>query len=79
MNPPVIVRRNRLFVIDKNVIPEGAETPEISGALYAAVHDEFKGAAYSEGYKHLSIQDRIDSLNKFAWQWLEDRGFKYEG
>lgn len=77
MNPPVIVRRTRLFSIDETVLPEQANTNSIKVALYAAIHEEFKGAAFSERYKTLTIEQRMQSINDFAWQWLEDRGFRY--
>jgi hypothetical protein len=76
MKPPVIVRRNRLFCIDEEVLPAAANTTPLKGALYAAIHEEFKGAAYSEGYKTLTVKQRMQSINDYAWQWLKDRGFE---
>lgn len=76
MNSPIIVRKNRLFCIDEEVLPSAANTTPIKGALYAAIHEEFKGAAYSETYKRLTPQQRMQSINDYAWNWLNDRGFK---
>lgn len=77
MKPPVIIRRNRLFCIDESVLPSSANTTPFKGALYAAIHEEFKGAAYSEQYKTLTPEQRMKSINDYAWKWLEERGHKH--
>lgn len=76
MKPPVIIRQNRLFCIDEKVLPETANKTPIKGALYAAIHEEFKGAAYSDAYKKLTVEQRMQSINDYAWKWLKDRGFE---
>jgi hypothetical protein len=76
MKPPVIVRRNRLFCIDEKVLPASANKNPIKGALYAAIHEEFKGAAFSERYKTLTVEQKMQSINDYAWKWLDDRGLK---
>ena len=77
MKPPVIIRKNRLFIIDETVLPELANTIPIRGALYAAIYGEFKGAALSESYKNFTIEQRMKAINDYAWKWLTDRGFKH--
>ena len=77
MNPPVILRRNRLFCICEKALPSEANKTPIKGALYAAIHEEFKGAAYSDHYKTLTTEQRMKSINDYAWKWLEERGFKH--
>ena len=74
MRPPVIIRKNRLFCIDEAVLPNAANTTPLKGALYAAIHQEFKGAAYSDTYKTLTVQQKMQSVNDYAWKWLSDRG-----
>jgi len=76
MSSPVIVRKNRLFCIDEKVLPTAANTTPLKGALYAAIHEEFKGAAFSDAYKNLTVQQRMQAINDYAWKWLSDRGFK---
>jgi hypothetical protein len=75
MKPAVIIRKNRFFSIDEKVLPEKANKTNIKLALYAALHEEFKGAAFSTSYKHLTPEKRIQQMNNFAWKWLEDRGY----
>jgi len=76
MKPNVVVRKNRFFCIDEKVLPSKANTTPLKGALYAAIHQEFKGAAYSDSYKKLTPAQRLQALNDYAWKWLNDRGFK---
>ena len=76
MNPTVIKRKNRLFCIDVKTLPEAANTTPVKGALYAAIHEEYKGAAYSDKYQNLTAQQRMQSINDFAWTWLLNKGFK---
>jgi hypothetical protein len=76
MNPAVIVRKNRLFCIDEAVLPAAANRAPIKGALYAAIHEEFKGAALSEHYGRLTPEQRMAKINDYAWKWLKDRGFE---
>lgn len=76
MQPPVIIRKNRLFCIDEKVLPTAANTTPLKGALYAAIHEEFRGAAYSDAYKTLTPQQRMQSINDYAWTWLKSRGFE---
>lgn len=75
MKPPVIVRKNRFFSIDENILPEKANKTPIKLALYAAIHEEFKGAAFSKAYKNLTPEQRIQRVNDYAWKWLTDRGY----
>lgn len=79
MNPPVVIRKNRLFCIDEKVLPVAANKTPLKGSLYAAIHEQFKGAAFTDSYKNMTVQDRIKAINDFAWKWLEERGFYYEG
>jgi len=75
MESPVIIRRNRLFKIDETVLPEAANTNPIKGALYAAIYTEFKGSAFSDKYKTLTADQRMQSINDYAWAWLNTRGY----
>lgn len=76
MPSPVIVRKNRLFCINEKVLPAGANKTPIKAALYAAIHQEFRGASTSERYMKLTPEQRMQKINEFAWKWLNDRGFK---
>lgn len=70
---PLIIRKNRLFVIDETVLPEKAKKPQYRLALYAAMHDEFKGAIESEKYCNMTPAEKMQHINDFAWKWLQDR------
>lgn len=75
MNSPVIVRKNKLFKIDETVLPTAANTHPTKGALYAAIYSEFVGSAFSQKYKSLSIKERMQAVNDYAWAWLNTRGY----
>ena len=71
----IIKRRNRLFKIDASLLAPEANKSDTINALYAAIYDEFKGAAYNPNYKNLTPKDRMEKLNEFANSWLKERGF----
>jgi len=70
----VISRRNRLFVINKEVLKVSTKKDEICNALYAAVYTEFQGASKNPRYKNLTTQEMLIKVNEFAFQWLNQRG-----
>ena len=73
MSNPLVYRNNRLFCIDEDQLVERARNSHIIGALYAAIHEEFKGASIQDRYKNLTYQQRLEKVNDFAWNWLRER------
>lgn len=76
MSRSLIYRQNRLFKIDVAQLPQKARRSDVVNGLYAAVYEEFKGAAYKDDYSQLTYKERMDALNQYAKDWLEKRGFK---
>lgn len=72
----IIYRKNKLFCIDKSKLKPEAQTPEVCSALYAAIYSEFSGAIYNKDYNNLTSLERLNKLNEFATEWLEERGLK---
>lgn len=72
----IINRRNNLFCIDEQQLSDKARNTVIINALYAAIYTEFRGAAFNKKYKDLTTKDRLQKLNEFANEWLEQRGLK---
>jgi hypothetical protein len=71
----VILRKNKLFIIDKSKLKPEARKEEIYNALYAAVYEEFQGANTNLIYKDLNSLSRLEEVNKFAYNWLKQKGF----
>ena len=71
----VILRKNKLFTIDEEVLKPSARKPDILNALYAAVYTEFSGANYNPNYEKLTNLERFNKLNEFANTWLKARGY----
>lgn len=67
----IFKRKSSYFTIDDKIIK--LETT-IQNALYAAVYEEFRGAVNNSKYKNLTNLQRIQELNKYAENWLKDRG-----
>lgn len=74
----IISRRNNRFVIDRDFIKDGINKDEISTALYAELHEEFKGANEHRVYSKLTNIQRFDAINDFAKDWLKKRGLYNE-
>lgn len=70
----LIYRQNNLFCIDKNKLSEKANKTPIVNSLYAALYEEFKGAAINPRYKKLTPKEKMDKVNEFAHNWLKERG-----
>lgn len=71
----VIYRKNKLFIIDQDVLKPTARKPEILNALYAELYNEFSGANYHPNYEKLTNLERFNKLNEFANTWLKARGY----
>lgn len=71
----VIYRKNKLFIIDQDVLKPTARKPEILNALYAELYTEFSGAHYNPNYESLTNLERFNKLNEFANTWLKARGY----
>lgn len=74
----LISRRNNRFTIDRSFIKDGINKDNICNALYAELHEEFKGANKHRIYSKLSNLERFDAINNFAKNWLEQRGLYNE-
>ena len=72
----LIVRKNKMFVIEESELPEEARNSVTINALYEAIWDEFRGAINNENYRNLTVQQRIEQINIYARKWLNRRGFK---
>lgn len=70
----IIVRRNKMFCIDKSKLKPKALKEDVMIALYAAIFTEFAGAVYNKDYSDLSVLDRLSKVNEFANKWLDERG-----
>jgi len=70
----IIVRKNRLFTIDRSVLKEEAKRDDICNALYAAVYLEFIGASKNPTYRDKTPKDLLLEVNKFANKWLQKKG-----
>ena len=75
---PVILRKNRRFCINQQHIKEEHRTSSVLNGLYAAIYDEFRGAATNKKYVNLTYENRMQEVNNFAENWLKKRGF-YNG
>jgi hypothetical protein len=71
----LIYRENKLFKINKELLPEKAKTNAVINALYAAVYLEFINADKNPKYKDMTSLDKINSVNNFALQWLVNNKF----
>lgn len=72
----LIYRKNKMFCIDKSLLKPAARKDDICNALYAAIYTEFSGAVYNQDYKDMTLIQRLNEINTFAWKWLEQRGLK---
>ena len=72
----IIIRKNKLFCIDKSKLSQKACKEDILNALYAAIYNEFSGANYNDDYKNLTALEKLNKVNEFAHKWLSDRGLK---
>ena len=71
----VILRKNKLFIIDKSKLKPEARKQEIYNALYASIYEEFQGANTNPTYKNLNSLDKFEKLNSYAYNWLKQKGF----
>ena len=76
MDKPLVMRNNRMFVLDDTQLPESANNTPTKNALYADIYMEFRGASKNPKYKNLTYQQRMEVLNTFAQDWLRLRGYK---
>ena len=70
----VIIRKNRMFVIDKSQLKTKAKKDEVCTALYAAIYTEFVGASKNPAYRGKDHKAMLDEVNRFAFNWLKERG-----
>ena len=71
----VILRKNKLFMINQEVLKPSARKPDLINALYAEIYIEFSGANYNPSYEKLTNLERFNKLNEFANAWLKTRGY----
>lgn len=70
----IIYRKNKLFCIDKEKLKPEARKTDICNALYGAIYIEFAGANYNQDYSKLNVFQKLDKVNEFANNWLDERG-----
>lgn len=70
----IIYRQNNMFIIDREQLKSGARKDDICNALYAALYTEFSGATDNPDYKNKTNLERLQAINKFAFDWLKLRG-----
>lgn len=70
----IILRKNKLFVINKDELKPHAKKDEIYNALYAAIYTEFKGASENPDYEKLTNLEKLNKINTYAYEWLKTRG-----
>jgi hypothetical protein len=73
----VILRKNRLFVVNKETIASDNKE-DICNALYAAIYTEFLGASKNPKYKNVPAIDMLQKINEYANEWLSKRGLLNE-
>lgn len=71
----VILRKNKLFIIDEEQLKPAARRPDILNALYAEMYTEFSGASKNPLYEKLTSLEKFNKLNEFAFNWLNKRGY----
>ena len=70
----IVYRKNKLFCINKSLLKPEARKDDVCIALYAAIYTEFSGAVYNTDYKDITPIERLDAINAFAENWLDERG-----
>lgn len=70
----IIIRKNRMFIIDKSQLKPQAKKDEVCTALYAAIYKEFAGASKNSRYRGLDAKAMLDAVNVFAKGWLKQKG-----
>ena len=70
----IFYRENRFFKIDTSQLSGAALDPKNLNALYAAVYGEFVGAISNPKYKNLTPLQKMNELNQFAQNWLQNKG-----
>jgi len=70
----IIVRKNKMFVINKSELSVEAKKDSNCNALYADIYTEFKGASQNPTYKGKTPKEMLDEVNKFANDWLQTKG-----
>lgn len=70
----IVIRKNNMFVIDKNQLKSKAKKEVIYNALYTAIYIEFAGASKNPRYQGKDHQSMMDEVNTFAFEWLKQRG-----
>jgi hypothetical protein len=70
----IVYRKNKLFCIDKTKLKPAARKDDVCMALYEAIGAEFAGAAYNKNYMNLNPIQRLNAVNEFATNWLDERG-----
>jgi hypothetical protein len=63
------------FKLNKTLLKKFKKRPDIINGLYVAVYEEFKGAIEQPHYSKLTVKQRFEKLNEFAFNWLNKRGF----
>lgn len=71
----VILRKNKMFIIDQEQLKPTARRPDIINALYAELYAEFSGASYNPNYEKLTNLEKVNKINEFAYNWLNKRGY----
>lgn len=71
--PDLIIRKGKLFSVNKDVLSSKANKSDIINALYFALFQEFAGAVRNDKYKNETNQQKISLMNSFAYNWLKER------
>lgn len=66
-------RRNKLFCVNRELLPEKLRTSEFEQELLVAVFFEFRGAAASSKYKNLTNRARMIKMNEFAHEYVRNK------
>lgn len=74
MSYSYVKRSGKRFVVDKTQLSTKANKTDIINSLYAAIYDEFKGAALNPKYADMTPVKRLEELNTFTHEWLKERG-----
>lgn len=70
----IVVRKNRMFVIDKSQLKAKAKKDDVCNALYSAIYLEFAGASKNPRYQGMDAKSMLEAVNGFAFSWLKERG-----
>lgn len=75
MQDKTVYRRNNRFIINTDKVKDLEGKDKVLLTLYATIYSEFFGAQYSKKYKNFNSIQKLEKINTFAEEWLEERGF----